>query len=72
MSKTRILAQHIEDGRTNAAAMLADLQPTQAPDLSDMTNDDLCSLMLVAGFSNDPSDKAFSKACRDELAKRKP
>jgi len=28
--------------------------------------------MLACGMSNDPTDKAFAKACRDELAKRKP
>jgi len=44
----------------------------QAPDLSHMSNDDLCALMLACGLSNDPSDRAFVKACRDELAKRKP
>lgn len=44
----------------------------QAPDLSEMTNDDLCALMLACGMSDDQSDKMFVKACRDELAKRKP
>ena len=47
-------------------------QQDEAPDLSMMSNDDLCSLMLATGMSNDPSDKAFCRACRDELAKRKP
>lgn len=41
------------------------------PDLSDTPTNDLCALMLVCGMSNDPSDKMFVKACRDELAKRK-
>ena len=44
----------------------------QVPDLSEMTNDDLCALILACGMSNESSDKAFVKACRDELAKRKP
>ena len=44
----------------------------EAPDLSDMSNDDLCAMMLACGMSGDPSDAAFVKACRDELAKRKP
>ena len=42
------------------------------PDLSDMPTPDLCELMQACGISNDPSDKMFVKACRDELAKRKP
>ena len=42
------------------------------PDLSDMSNADLCQLMLVCGMSNDKSDQMFAKACRDELARRKP
>lgn len=42
------------------------------PDLSDMSNDDLCAMMLACGMSNDQSDRQFVKACRDELAKRKP
>lgn len=44
----------------------------ERPDLSDMTTDDLCGLMLACGLSDDESDKAFAKACRDEIAKRKP
>lgn len=44
----------------------------EQPDLSDMSSDDLCAMMLGCGMSNDPSDQAFVKACRDELAKRKP
>jgi len=43
-----------------------------APDLSMMSNDDLCALMLATGSSNDPTDREFCKACRDELARRKP
>jgi len=49
-----------------------DEQNFETPDLSMMSNDDICALMLATGMSNDPSDKAFCKACRDELAKRKP
>lgn len=41
------------------------------PDLSDMSTIELCALMMACGMSNDPSDKAFVKACREELAKRK-
>ena len=41
------------------------------PDLSDTPKNDLCALMLACGMSNDPSDKMFVRACRDELAKRK-
>ena len=44
----------------------------ERPDLSNMTTDDLCGLMLACGLSDDKSDKAFAKACRDEIAKRKP
>jgi len=42
------------------------------PDLSDMSTDDLCDLMLACWMSNDKSDRVFAKACRDEIAKRKP
>lgn len=41
------------------------------PDLSHMDKRDLCALLLECGMSNDPSDRAFAKACRDELARRK-
>ena len=44
----------------------------ETPDLSGASDADLCRLMFVTGLSNDPSDKAFCKACRDELARRKP
>lgn len=44
----------------------------ELPDLSDMPELDLVMLMGQCGRSNDPSDKAFAKACRDELARRKP
>lgn len=47
-------------------------QTFEAPDLGHMTTRELCQLMLACGSSNDPSDKAFVKACRDEIAKRKP
>lgn len=43
----------------------------EAPDVSHMTKDDLCALLLTCGMSNDPSDRVFAKACRDELARRK-
>ena len=41
-------------------------------DLSDMPTPDLCNLLLACGMSNDPSDRMFVRACRDELTKRKP
>jgi len=44
----------------------------EAPDLTNMSSDDLCAFMIACGTSEDPSDKAFVKACRDELAQRKP
>lgn len=44
----------------------------EAPDLSDVPTADLCDLMLVCAFNNDPSDRFFAAACRDETAKRKP
>jgi len=47
-------------------------QKLEAPELDHMSTHDLCWLMLACGLSEDPSDKAFVKACRDELAKRKP
>lgn len=47
----------------------ADYQP---PDLSHMSTDDLCHLLLMTGGSDHPTDKAFAKQCRDEIAKRKP
>lgn len=43
----------------------------ETPDLSHMDKDGLCALLLTCGMSNDPSDRAFAKACRDELARRK-
>jgi hypothetical protein len=42
------------------------------PALREMTNFELVMLMGQCGKSDDPSDKAFAKACRDELASRKP
>lgn len=44
----------------------------EAPDLSQTPTDDLCQLMMACAMSPDPSDKQFAKACRDELARRKP
>ena len=44
----------------------------EAPDLSFMSAADLVTLMGECGRSDDSSDKAFAKACRDELSKRKP
>jgi len=41
------------------------------PDLSHTPTQDLCMLMMDCSMSDDPSDKMFAKACRDELAKRK-
>ena len=46
--------------------------PVEAPDLSGMDSDGLCAMLLMCGRSSDPTDRAFAKACRDELAKRKP
>lgn len=46
--------------------------PVEAPDLSGMDNDTLCAMLILCGRSDDPTDKAFAKACRDQLAKRKP
>jgi hypothetical protein len=43
----------------------------EAPDVSHMSKNDLCILLFACGLSNDPSDRAFAKACRDELARRK-
>ena len=43
----------------------------EAPDLTSMSSDDLCTFMIACGMCEDPSDKAFVKACRDELAQRK-
>lgn len=43
----------------------------EAPDLSHMDKNDLCALLLACGMSDDPSDRVFAKACRDELARRK-
>lgn len=44
----------------------------EAPDLSHTSTDDLCDMMLLCGKSEDPSDKAFVRFCRDEIARRKP
>lgn len=44
----------------------------EPPDLSETPTQDLCGLMLACSLSNDPTDKAFAKACRDEIARRKP
>lgn len=41
-------------------------------DLSDVPEADLVGMMLACGTSNHPTDKAHVKACRDELARRKP
>lgn len=43
----------------------------EAPDLSHMTTDELCQLMIVCAMSNEQSDRDFAKACKDEIAKRK-
>lgn len=43
----------------------------ETPDLSCMDKDGLCAMLLMCGMSSDPSDRAFAKACRDELARRK-
>jgi hypothetical protein len=44
----------------------------QTPDLSEVPTQDLCGLMLACSCSNDKSDRDFVKACRDEIARRKP
>jgi hypothetical protein len=44
----------------------------EKPDLGYMSTADLVELMLACGMSSDPSDKEFAKACRDEIARRKP
>ena len=44
----------------------------EAPDLTHMSQLDLLLLMRQCGLSDDPSDKSFAKACRDELSRRKP
>jgi hypothetical protein len=49
-----------------------DFSDYRPPDLSHMSTDDLCQLLLMTGASHFPTDKAFAKACRDEIAKRKP
>lgn len=46
-------------------------EPIEAPDVSHMSRDDLCALIVATGQSKDPSDIAFAKACVAELAKRK-
>jgi len=43
----------------------------EAPDLSDMPVSDLVPLMLACSMSNDKSDQAFARACRDEIARKK-
>ena len=49
-----------------------DFADYKAPDLSHMSTDDLCQLLLMTGGSREETDKKFAKACRDEIAKRKP
>lgn len=49
-----------------------DVPHDEAPDLSFMTTADLVALMGECGQSPEPSDQAFAKACRDEIARRKP
>lgn len=44
----------------------------ETPDLSGVPTGDLPALLIACAMSNDPSDKAFAKACRDEIARRKP
>jgi hypothetical protein len=41
-------------------------------DLSETTTPELIALMMACGLSDDPSNRMLAKACRDELAKRKP
>ncbi len=47
-------------------------QENQTPDLSSVPTQDLCGLMLACALSDDKSDREFAKACRDEIARRKP
>ena len=42
------------------------------PAFQDMPVDDLVRLMMACSMSNDPTDKAFAKACREEIKRRKP
>jgi hypothetical protein len=49
-----------------------DFSDYRPPDLSHMSTDDLCQLLIMTGASHEPTDRAFAKACRDEIAKRKP
>lgn len=42
----------------------------EQPDLSHMPTPELVMLMAACGSSDDPSDKEFAKACRDEIARR--
>ena len=44
----------------------------EMPDLSDVPTSDLVLLMGSCAQSNDLTDKEFAKACRDEIARRKP
>lgn len=48
------------------------MKEIETPDLADIPESDLCALMMACSMSDDPTNKAFAKACRDELAKRKP
>ena len=48
------------------------MEAFEPPDFSETSTDDLCGMMLACGASEDESDKMFAKACRDEIAKRKP
>lgn len=41
-------------------------------DLSMLSNSDLVTLLVECGSSLDPTDQEFAKACRDELARRRP
>lgn len=42
------------------------------PDLTQTSTDDIVVMLMTCGLSRDPDDQAFAKACRDELARRKP
>lgn len=44
----------------------------EPPDLSRSSTADVIALMAECGASADPSDQMFARACRDELATRKP
>lgn len=42
------------------------------PMLDHMSTADLVAMMGECARSDDPSDQAFAKSCRDEIARRKP